>query len=54
MRLTCLDAEIAPIDIIAQEEITSFAGIAANFEQFHEIKVLAMYVSTHSYRSIHL
>jgi hypothetical protein len=50
---TDLDAEIASVHIITQEQVTSFRRISTDLEKFHEIKVLAMNISADSDGRIH-
>jgi hypothetical protein len=32
-----LDTKISPVNIIAQEKVSSFCWIPSNFEQFHQV-----------------
>lgn len=50
---TDLDAEIASVHIITQEQVSSFRGIPTDFEKLHEIKVLAVNISADSDGRIH-
>src|SRR4051794_13494392 len=49
-----LNAEIASVDIITEEEISRLGRIAADLEELHKIIVLSMDVATNSDGSIHL
>ena len=44
---TYLNAEVASVYIISKEQISGGSGRSANFEQFHQIIELAVYISTH-------
>ena len=37
--------KVATINVVAQKEIACRCWIAAHFEQFHQVKVLAMHIS---------
>jgi len=47
------DGEVTAINVVTKEEVPSLGGIAAYFEEFHEIEVLAMDVSADGDGSIH-
>lgn len=51
---TNLDAEVATVDIVAKEEIAGLRWVTTNFEELHEIVVLAVYITADSNRCIHL
>lgn len=53
-RRTNLNTEIASINIVAQEKVSSLGGISAYFEQLHEIIVLPMNISTYCNGRVHL
>lgn len=48
-----LDGEVTSIDIISQEQIASIGRVAAYFEKFHQVEVLAMNIATDSDRGVH-
>lgn len=37
--MTHLDAEVASVDIVSEEEITGLGWFATDFKEFHEIKL---------------
>jgi hypothetical protein len=49
-----LDAEVATIYVVAQEEVARLCRVAADFEQLHEIVVLAVDITTDGDGRIHL
>lgn len=53
MGRTHFDAEVASIDVIAEEEIASLGRVTANLEQLHEIKVLAMHIPANGDWRVH-
>ena len=52
-RQTYLDAEVAPVDVITQEKVAGICWITANLEKFHEVKILAVHVTTNCDGRIH-
>ena len=42
-----LDAEVAPVDVVPQEQVTGAAGGAAHLKQLHEVEELSVDVATH-------
>jgi hypothetical protein len=36
---THLDAEVASIDVVSEEEVAGLGGFASDFEELHEIKL---------------
>lgn len=50
---TNLDTEVAAVDIVTQEEIAGLARVAANFEELHEIIVLAVHITAYGNGCIH-
>lgn len=48
------DAEIASVDVVAQEQIPGLGWVTAHLEQLHEIVVLAVHVAADGDGSIHL
>lgn len=48
-----LNTEVAPINIITQEQISRILRISADFEKLHQVIVLTVDVSAYSDRSIH-
>jgi len=42
-----LDAEVAPVHVVPQEQVAGAAGGPAHLEQLHEVKELSVHVSTH-------
>ena len=51
---THLNTEISSVHIVSQEQISSLFGIATDFEEFHEIKVLSVDITADSDWRIHL
>lgn len=49
-----LYTEVSAIDVVAQEQVTCFSGIATHFEELHEIVVLSVHITTHGYGRVHL
>lgn len=49
-----LDTKVAPVHVVAEEEISGLGGVATNFEKFHKIVVLTMNITANCYRSVHL
>ena len=49
-----LNAKIASVDIVTQEQVSCFRRIATDFEQFHQIVVLTVDVAAHRDGCIHL
>ena len=48
-----LYTKVATINVIAQEKIAGLCGVATNFEQFHEVVVLAVNITAHSNGCVH-
>jgi len=48
------DAEVAAVDVVAQEEIPRLGRVAADLEQLHQVVVLAVHVTAHCDGGIHL
>lgn len=48
-----LYAEISTVDVVTQEQIARLGWVAPNFEQLHEIVILAMHITANSYGRIH-
>lgn len=44
-----LDAKVASVDVVAQEEVARVRRRSAHFEQLHEIVELAVHVAAHGY-----
>lgn len=53
-RPSYLYTEVSPVHVVTQEEIARFSRIAPDFEQFHQIEVLSMNITTHRDGCIHL
>ena len=51
---THFDTEIPSVHIVSQEKVSSFGWIPPDFEEFHQIKVLSMDITTDSDRRVHL
>ena len=49
-----LNAEVSPIDVVSQEQVSRLCRVTAHFKELHEIVVLPMNITTHSDRRIHL
>ncbi|TKW51225.1 hypothetical protein CTA1_2028 [Colletotrichum tanaceti] len=49
-----LDAEVASVDIVAEEKVSRLGGVAPNFEELHQIVVLAVDVTADGDGRIHL
>ena len=49
-----LDAEVAAVDVIAEEEVPGLSRVAANLEQLHQIVVLAVDIAAHGDWCVHL
>ena len=49
-----LYAEVSSVNIIAEEQIPSLCRITSNLEEFHQIKVLSMHITTDCDWRIHL
>lgn len=49
-----LYAEVAAVHVIAEEEIPSLGGVAANLKQLHQVVVLAVDIAAHGDGRIHL
>lgn len=49
-----LDTEVAPIDVVSEEEISRLCRVSSHLEQLHQVKVLAVHVTTHGDGCIHL
>ncbi|KAI8035088.1 hypothetical protein M5D96_012181 [Drosophila gunungcola] len=47
-----LDAEVAPIDVVAQEQILGGRRRATDLEQLHQVVELAVYVAAHRHRRL--
>lgn len=45
--LTHLDTEVSSVHVVSQEEVAGVAGWPSHFKQLHEVKKLAVDVSTH-------
>lgn len=50
---TYLDAEVASVDIIAEEEVSSIGRVTADLEKLHEIEILAVHVAADGDWGIH-
>lgn len=44
---TYLNAEVSSIYIVSEEQVSGTAGGSAHFEELHQVKELAVDVSTH-------
>jgi hypothetical protein len=49
-----LDAEVTPVDVVAEEEIPSLGRVAADLEELHQIEVLPVDIPAHRDRCVHL
>lgn len=49
-----LNTEISTVDVVTQEEIACVCRVATNFEQLHQIVVLAMNITADGNGGIHL
>lgn len=49
-----LDAEVATVDVVAQEEVSRLGRVAPDLEELHEIVVLAVHVTADGYGGVHL
>lgn len=52
-RNTHLDAKVAAIHVVAEEEVSGVSRITANLEKLHQVEILAVYVATNGDRCIH-
>lgn len=52
-RNTHLDAKVAAIHIVAEEEVSSFSRITANLEKLHQVEILAVDVATNGDGRVH-
>jgi hypothetical protein len=53
-RSSDLDAEVASVDVVSQEQVACLGRIAAHFKQLHEVVVLSVDVTAHGYGRVHL
>ena len=51
---THLNTEISSVHIVSQEQVTRLFGIASDFEEFHQIKILSVDITANSDWRIHL
>ncbi len=49
-----LNAEIAPVDVVAEEEVARVGGRPPHLEQLHQVVELAVHVAAHRDRRLHL
>lgn len=49
-----LDTKVAPVYVVAEEEISGLGRVTTDFEKFHKIVILTMNITTNCYRSVHL
>lgn len=49
-----LDAEVAAVDVVAEEEVAGLGGVAADLKQLHQVVVLAVDVAADGDGGVHL
>jgi len=54
LHVTYLYTEITSIHIVAKEQVPCLRWITTDLKEFHEVKVLSMYVAADRDRGIHL
>lgn len=53
-QMSHLYTKVAAINVVAQEKIACLCGVATDFEQLHEVVVLAVDITAHSNGCVHL
>lgn len=50
---THLDAKVPSINVVTQKQIPGLGGITADFEQFHQVVILAVNIAAYCNGGVH-